>query len=217
MQVWRVVLQNQNPQSREIEYEAKQVEADGSSDETDDGAATAAATATTSANWDGETATDGKSKSTDGTANDVLGTAAKSDTINTRQANAAASGSAAAPADVTAAASADGAAAADASANVSAAEATAADMEQRATGRGHGAGGPDRVQRPALPVPPIVGHRKPNKTRLANTSGVAAGAAVSSAYPQGGKPAEFYTLPNDKYDAPEEVCGERKLFDRPLK
>ena len=25
------------------------------------------------------------------------------------------------------------------------------------------------------------------------------------------------TLPNVNYDAPEEVCGERKLFDRPLK
>ena len=25
------------------------------------------------------------------------------------------------------------------------------------------------------------------------------------------------TLPNDKYDAPKEVCGERKLFYRPLK
>ena len=25
------------------------------------------------------------------------------------------------------------------------------------------------------------------------------------------------TLPNDKYDAPKEVCGERKLFDCPLK
>ena len=26
-----------------------------------------------------------------------------------------------------------------------------------------------------------------------------------------------WTLPNDNYDAPEEVYGERKLFDRPLK
>ena len=26
-----------------------------------------------------------------------------------------------------------------------------------------------------------------------------------------------YTLPNDNYDAPVEVCGKRKLFDRPLK
>ena len=201
------MLQSQNPQSREIEYKAKQVEADGSSDETDDGAATSApsdGTATTAANWDGETATDGKSESTDGTANDVLGTAAKSDTVNdsatssprntnAREANAAASGSAAAPADVTAAASANRAATADASENVSAAEATAAYMEQRAAGRRHGAGGPDRVQRPALPVPPIVGHRKPNNTWLADTSGVAAGAAVSAAYPQGGKAAEFYT------------------------
>ena len=25
------------------------------------------------------------------------------------------------------------------------------------------------------------------------------------------------TLPNAKYDAPKEVCGERKLFDSPLK
>ena len=25
------------------------------------------------------------------------------------------------------------------------------------------------------------------------------------------------TLPNDEYDAPKEVCGERKLFHRPLK
>ena len=38
--------------------------------------------ATTAANWDGEAATDGKSESTDGTANDVLGTAAKYDTVN---------------------------------------------------------------------------------------------------------------------------------------
>ena len=26
-----------------------------------------------------------------------------------------------------------------------------------------------------------------------------------------------WILPNDNYDAPEEVCGKRKLFDRPLK
>ena len=25
------------------------------------------------------------------------------------------------------------------------------------------------------------------------------------------------TLPNVQYDAPREVCGDRKLFDRPLK
>ena len=30
-------------------------------------------------------------------------------------------------------------------------------------------------------------------------------------------PQNFKTLPNDKYDDPKEVCGERKLFYRPLK
>ena len=32
-----------------------------------------------------------------------------------------------------------------------------------------------------------------------------------------GSSSPHLTLPNDNYDAPEEVCGERRLFDRHFK